>query len=99
MKYRISRRAVSDIERIYDRIATYNLDAAERMFERIYEAIRLLARFPEMGHTRADVNNKRYLFMAVSKYVVVYRIERKELQIVRVIDGVRDFKKLFNGKH
>jgi plasmid stabilization system protein ParE len=48
-----------------------------------------------MGHIRADVHDKRYLFWALGKYVIVYRIEGKELVVVRVLHGARDFRKLF----
>ncbi len=65
MKYRISRRADADIERICDHIARNNPDAADGLDERIHHAIQLLARFPGMGHNRADVTDKRYLFWAL----------------------------------
>jgi plasmid stabilization system protein ParE len=48
-----------------------------------------------MGHTRPDVPDKRYLFRAVGKYIIAYRIEGKELVVVRVLHGARDFRKLF----
>jgi len=98
MKYRISRRADTDIERICDYIAQDNPDAADRLDERIHRAIQLLARFPGMGHTRSDVNDKRYLFWAVGNYVIAYRVEPKELVVVRVVHGARDFRRLFNPK-
>ena len=98
MKYRVSRRADTDIERICDHIAQDNPDAADRLDERIHRAIQLLARFPGMGHTRSDVNDKRYLFWAVGNYVIAYRVEPKELVVVRVVHGARDFRRLFNPK-
>lgn len=98
MKYRISRQADADIERICDYIAQDNPDAADRLDERIHQTIKMLAKFPRMGHTRADVQDKRYLFWAIGKYIVAYRIERKELVVVRVLHGARDFAKLFRPK-
>jgi plasmid stabilization system protein ParE len=59
MNYRIARKADSDIERICDRIASNNPDAADRLDEEIHRAIELLAQFPRMGHDRADVADKR----------------------------------------
>ena len=98
MKYRISRRADSDIERICDRIAEENPDAADRLDEQIHRAIQLLAKFPGMGHTRADVADKRYLFWVIGNYVIAYRVERTELVVVRLLHGARDFRKLFDRK-
>lgn len=98
MKYRISRRADIDIETICDRIAGNNPDAAERLDEQIHRSIQLLARFPGMGHARPDVEDKRYRFWAIGKYIVAYRIEAKHLLVVRVLYGARDFRRLFRRK-
>lgn len=46
MSYRISPRANADIEGICDYIARDNPDAADRIDDRIHEAITLLAQFP-----------------------------------------------------
>ncbi len=98
MNYRISRRADTDIERICDRIAEDNPGAADRVDEQIHRAIQMLARFPGIGHRRADVADKRYLFRSVGSYVIAYRVEPKELVVVRVLHGARDFRRLFNRK-
>jgi toxin ParE1/3/4 len=98
MKYRISRLADADIERICDHIATGNPAAADRLDEQIHQAIQLLAEFPGLGHTRADVKDKGYLFRAVGNYVIAYRVEQQELVVVRVVHGTRDFRKLFKRK-
>jgi plasmid stabilization system protein ParE len=95
MKYRISRRADRDIERICGRIAEDNPAAAERLDEEIHETVKLLARFPRLGHRRTDVPDTRYLFRAVRNYVIAYRLEGLELVVVRVVHGARDFRKLF----
>lgn len=96
MKYRISRRADKDIEKICDFTARDNLDAANRLDERIHQTIKSLAEFPGMGHTRSDVEDRRYLFWSVGNYVIAYRIERKSLVVVRIVHGARDFRRLFN---
>ena len=98
MKYRISRRADADVRAICDRIAEDNPDAADRLDERIHTAIQTLARFPGMGHSRADVADPRYLFWAVGNYVIAYRTEGKELLVVRVLHGARDFRQFFRRR-
>jgi toxin ParE1/3/4 len=99
MKYRISRMADKDIERICDGIAEDNPQAADRLDEQIHNAIKLLAKLPRMGHTRSDVKDKRYLFWAVGNYLIAYRVEKKELLVVRVLHGRRNFRKLFKRKN
>jgi plasmid stabilization system protein ParE len=59
MTYRISRRANADIESICDYIAKDNPNAADEVDERIHGTIQMLALFPGMGHSRADVSDKR----------------------------------------
>ena len=98
MKYRISRQADADIERFCDYITQNNPDAADRLDQSIHRAIQLLARFPGLGHSRRDVSDPRYRFRAVGNYVIAYRVEQKELVVVRVVHGARDFRKLFRPK-
>jgi plasmid stabilization system protein ParE len=98
MKYRISFRANADIESVCDYIAKDNPEAAERLDARIHEVIRLLARFPGMGHIRADVPDERYRFHSVGNYAIAYRIEGKMVVIVRVVHGARDFRQIFRRK-
>jgi plasmid stabilization system protein ParE len=94
MKYRISRKANTDIEGICNRIALDNPEAADQMDERIHRAIELLAEVPGMGHRRTDVRDERYLFWAVGNCIIAYRVET-DLIVVRVVHGTRDFRRLF----
>jgi toxin ParE1/3/4 len=96
MKYRISRRADRDVAAICNCVAEDNPMAAEQLDDRLHQEIQFLAQFPGIGHTRADVQDKRYLFRAVGNYVIAYRVEGRELIVVRVLHGARDFRKLFN---
>jgi len=98
MKYRISLKADMDIERICDYIAKDNPDAADRLDQQIHLAIQLVAKFPGIGHTRPDVKDKRYRFKAVGNCVIAYRVEKKEIVVIRVVHGARDFRKLFRSK-
>ena len=98
MKYRISLRANADIESLCDYIAKDNPAAAETLDERIHQVIRLLARFPGMGHTRPDVPDERYRFHSVGNYVIAYRVDGKTLVVVRVLHGARDFRQFFRRK-
>lgn len=98
MNVRISIRANRDIEGICDRISEENPDAADRMDERIQKAILRLANFPGIGHRRANVDDKRYLFWAIGNYVIAYRVMEKETVVVRVLHSARNFRKLFRQK-
>lgn len=97
MSYRLSRQADRDIQSICEHISEQDPAAADRLEDRIHESLELLAQFPGMGHTRPDVKDKRYRFWAVGKYIIAYRFE-KELVVVRVLHGARDFRNLFEDK-
>lgn len=83
-------------EAICDYIARDDASAADRMDELIHLSIEQLAQFPGMGHGRLDVTDKRYLFWTVSNYVIAYRMAGKQLLVVRVLHGARDFRRIFS---
>ena len=45
--------AYTDVDELWEFIAEDSIDKADRVRERIYEAIRSLVRFPRQGHRRA----------------------------------------------
>jgi plasmid stabilization system protein ParE len=47
--------AYADLDEIWEYIAADNLDAADRVREEIYTAIRTLVAFPHQGHNRVCV--------------------------------------------
>ena len=96
MKYNLTRRADQDIAKIWARIAGYNGElVADRIEQKLHDAMSLLADVPGAGHTRPDVPRPHYRFWTVEKFVIAYRIDRKPITISRVIHGARDFRKLF----
>jgi antitoxin ParD1/3/4/toxin ParE1/3/4 len=42
--------AYTDLDNIWEFIAEDNLDAADRLREKIYDSIRALVKFPHQGH-------------------------------------------------
>jgi len=92
-EFRLARRALGDLQEIWDFISEDNLDAADRVMEDFYRAFGQLAETPGMGHRRADLTNRDVLFWPVYSYLIVYR-HSDPLSIVRVFHGRRDVKKL-----
>jgi antitoxin ParD1/3/4/toxin ParE1/3/4 len=93
--YTLSAEARRDVLLIWNRIAEQNIDAADRVKAELRLAMQQLARMPGMGHRRQDVRNPRYRFWSVYSYVIAYFRDTKPLQIVRVVHGAQNFKKLF----
>jgi plasmid stabilization system protein ParE len=56
--------AFADLDEIWGFIAADTLDAADRVLEEIFEAIRGLALFPGLGHTRSDLTSRPLPFGA-----------------------------------
>ena len=83
MRYRVSRPADRDLDQIWLHIAADDRDAADRVDEALHSAMKMLARFPGIGHRRAEVKDPRYRFWKVYSYLIAYRVERSTLIVVR----------------
>jgi plasmid stabilization system protein ParE len=94
-KLLIQPQARVDLLEIWRYVAQDDLKAANRVSERIEQAIRSLVDIPGKGHTRADVRAPHYRFWSVYSYVIAYRYDDEKLTVVRVVHGARNFRKLF----
>jgi plasmid stabilization system protein ParE len=95
-RYKLTPQARYDLLSIWEFIARDNIRAAGRLAERMEAAFRLLARFPQTGHKRVDVDTSEpVLFWPVGSYVVAYRPEPRPLVILRILHGARDLGALF----
>ena len=79
-----------DLDIIWEYIADDNLDAADRWIAKLFDAFEALARTPGIGHTREDLTSYNVLFWPVGSYLVIYRAERRPIEIVAVTQGSRD---------
>jgi antitoxin ParD1/3/4/toxin ParE1/3/4 len=57
-----------------------------------------LARTPGMGHLREDLADEPLKFWPVYSYLIIYRPETRPLQIVRVLHGARDLRRLLSSE-
>lgn len=94
-KLLIQPKARVDLLEIWHHIAQDNLSAANRVSQKLDEAIRRLADMPTKGHRRADVRHPDYRFWTVYSFVIAYRFDEQTLSVVRVVHGRRNLKKLF----
>jgi plasmid stabilization system protein ParE len=82
--------AYTDLDEIWEYIATDNLDAADRVLEEIYQTLRSLAAFPHQGHTRTDLTARPLRFQSVRDYVIAYAADEDPLIIIAVLHGRRN---------
>lgn len=79
-----------DLDEIWEYIALDNIDAANQWVERLFTAFEALSQTPGMGHKREDLTKFPVLFWPVGSYLIIYRAERRPIEIVAVTQGARD---------
>jgi plasmid stabilization system protein ParE len=88
--YILSVDASFDLDGIWEFIAADNIDAADRWIEKLFDAFESLGKTPGMGHRRDDLTSYPVLFWPVGAYLIIYRAERRPIEIVAVTQGSRD---------
>jgi toxin ParE1/3/4 len=84
--------AVLDLAKIRAYLAANNPDAAQRVGRKLSELMNRLLQFPNLGQPGRVFGTRELKTPRIGKmtYMVVYRIKRDEIQILRVIPGMRD---------
>ena len=80
-----------DLVEIYEYIAEDNVLAAERMLEKIENALTSLTVFPLRGRERAEFH-PGLRSIAIKPYVIFYSFRDDTVYIVRILSGYRDLK-------
>ena len=92
MRVRLTPRFRRHLASIHDYIASRNPQAATRVIARIKFTVRMLGQFPLMGH-KGQLPNTREMNVRGLPYIIVYRIERGEKDLVAILavfHGARD---------
>ncbi len=92
-KFELARRALQDLQQIWEYVSEESFTAADRLLEEFYRTFQRLAETPGLGHKRSDLTQRPVLFLALHSYLIIYR-NSTPLQIARIIHGKRDVKKL-----
>jgi plasmid stabilization system protein ParE len=70
------------------------LAVANRIQGELVDAFESLADFPGRGHPRSDLTKRDVLFLSVYRYMIIYRRRAATIEIVAVLHGKRDTKRL-----
>jgi toxin ParE1/3/4 len=89
MRLRYSAKARRQIRAIGDYIAQDNPAAAKRVVARLQGVIRLLAKFPRIGHVGRAAGTKEWVLSDLP-YRVVYEIAEDEVTILNVYHTAQD---------
>ena len=90
--------AFADLDEIWEYIAADNIDAADRWIGKLFDAFEALGQTPGMGHRREDLTRYPVLFWPVGAYLIIYRAERRPIEIVAVTQGSRDIPSFLNRR-
>jgi len=93
-RYTVTPLAKADLREIFRYIAKDNLPAAERLLEQLHDRFAQVARNPQSGELRPSIG-EGVRSVSVGNYVIIFRPNKKKLQIVRVIHGARDIETIF----
>ncbi len=89
-KFVLSPEAVDDLDQVWLYPSKESFDLADRVEAELRDAIRFLADQPEIGHRRPDLTDFPVKIWPLYSYLIVYRPDRRPVEIVRVLHGVRD---------
>jgi toxin ParE1/3/4 len=86
--------AEADLDDIWFAIAQDSLKAADRMIDLLRERTEQLAMFPESGPLRPEIGDT-VRSLVCRNYLILYRIHRRQVEVVRIVHGARDLTALF----
>jgi toxin ParE1/3/4 len=69
-------------------------DAAGEMLDRIFNAVEILARFPEAGRP-GRIAGTRELVVSRTPFIAAYRIRRSKIEILSLLHGARKWPRQF----
>jgi toxin ParE1/3/4 len=68
---------------------------AENIIRGLHELCNLIATQPAMGEARPEFGAACRVFPFKKRWIILYRPTDKSIQVLRVVDGTRDFDQLF----
>lgn len=87
--------AAQALDREYEYLAARNPQAARAVFVRIVALVRRLADFPHSGRP-GQIAGTRELVIPSLLYVVIYRVNADQIEILRVFHTARDWPDLMS---
>jgi toxin ParE1/3/4 len=95
-RYRIAPIAKQDLKEINRYLIRFSPTAARRLKEQIKHHCKLLVSFPEMGR-KADHLEPGLRSFPVGDYLIFYRLDNQQVEVVRVLSGYRDLEAIFSS--
>ena len=99
--YALTSLARADLSEIWSHIAEENEEIADRVEQAIYSACSFIADSPMRGHIRPDLTNLTVRFWTLTRYpnyIVVYRPETVPVQVIAILHGRRNIRRLLDQR-
>ncbi len=90
----LTQAAKGDLLKILEYLEGDNPSGVLKVVDALDDAMQLLADNPGIGHLRSDLTPQDVRFWSVFRYLVIYRPDTKPLEIVRVLHGKRNVRRL-----
>jgi plasmid stabilization system protein ParE len=93
--------AKADVFEIWCYIAQDSEAAADRVESAVFEACAFVTESPQSGHLRPEFTGRALRFWTLTKYpnyTIVYRPETTPLQIVAVLHGMRNLRRILKSR-
>jgi plasmid stabilization system protein ParE len=97
--FRLSRRAVSDLEQIVDYLGTRNPSATDRVIEELFNTFEALVTDPGKGMSLEELRPKLRISIPskpASNYLVFYYVVADGVMVSRVLHAARDWMSIFS---
>ncbi len=92
--FQFSPDARKDLGEIFDNLAQYSTQAAEKFLESVDQKCRFLAQHSDVG-ARKEMLMAGLRAFGVGKYVIFFRKIDDSVEIVRILHGARDLPSFF----
>ncbi len=97
-KYIVSKRADLDMMEIGDFIALDNKDASSKLIDEFTNSFRRLAQMPKSGYKKQEWTfDENIRFCSVKRYMIVYKIDKENITILRVLSSYRNIEDLLEN--
>jgi antitoxin ParD1/3/4 len=99
--YALTPLAKRDVFEIWRYIAEDSEHAADRVEQAIYDACEFVAEVPGRGHSRSDLTSRPLRFWILTRYpnyLIVYTPESSPLQVIAVLHGRRNLRKILKQR-
>jgi toxin ParE1/3/4 len=94
-RFRLAKRAETDLDEIWFTIAIDNVNAADRTIDTLHEVAGLLSSQPRMGRERAELEVGLRSVVTSTPYVIYYKPAPDGIVIVRILHHARDVDAIF----